>query len=184
MEEKERFELLKDNYMYDNKEKKMNKQNYAVCCYTCEHNGKETCKGCNTILNGENEPYENWQLREDLCQKDKHIKELEIEIEKYKLDELADAVADLGMPKLTKHELWQSIEQQHSKNMTLEKLLEKANDEKLELEQSQKQLAISELEKLKEKALHFYVNDTPKLTSFYVDVKEIDSQIKSLKGEE
>ena len=54
----------------------MSKQNYAVCCYTCEHNGQETCKGCNTILNGENEPYENWQLREDLCQKDKQITEL------------------------------------------------------------------------------------------------------------
>lgn len=48
----------------------------------------------------------------------------------------------------------------------------------------EKQLAISELEKVKEKAFHFYVNDTPELTSFYVDVKEIDNQIKSLKGEE
>lgn len=55
----------------------MSKQNYAVCCYTCEHNGKETCKGCDTILNGENEPYENWQLREDLCQKDKQIADLQ-----------------------------------------------------------------------------------------------------------
>ena len=55
----------------------MSKQNYAVCCYTCEHNGQETCKGCNTILNGENEPYENWQLREDLCQKDKQIADLQ-----------------------------------------------------------------------------------------------------------
>lgn len=55
----------------------MSKQNYAVCCYTCEHNGQETCKGCNTILNGENEPYENWQLREDLCQKDNQIAELQ-----------------------------------------------------------------------------------------------------------
>lgn len=53
-----------------------------------------------------------------------------------------------------------------------------------QLKQSQKQLAIEELEKVKEKALHFYVNDTPKLTGFYVDVKEIDSRIKSLKGEE
>lgn len=57
-------------------------------------------------------------------------------------------------------------------------------DNAKQLKQEQKQLAISELEKVKEKALHFYVNDTPKLTSFYVDVKEIDSQIKSLKGEE
>ena len=55
----------------------MSKQSYAVCCYTCEHNGQETCKGCNTILNGENEPYENWQLREDLCQKDKQIADLQ-----------------------------------------------------------------------------------------------------------
>lgn len=40
--------------------------------------------------------------------------------------------------------------------------------------------AIAELEKVKGKALHFYVNDTPELTSFYVDVKEIDNQIKRL----
>ena len=59
----------------------MNKQNYAVYCYTCQHNGKETCKGCNTILNGENEPYENWQLREDLCQKDKQIADLQHRLE-------------------------------------------------------------------------------------------------------
>lgn len=59
----------------------MNKQSYAVCCYTCEHNGQETCKGCNTILNGENEPYENWLLREDLCQKDKQITELQHKLE-------------------------------------------------------------------------------------------------------
>lgn len=55
----------------------MSKQNYAVCCYTCEHNGQETCKGCSTILNAENEPYENWQLREDLCRKDKQIADLQ-----------------------------------------------------------------------------------------------------------
>lgn len=59
----------------------MSKQNYAVCCYTCEHNVKETCKGCNTILNGENEPYENWQLREDLCQKDEQIADLQHRLE-------------------------------------------------------------------------------------------------------
>lgn len=40
-----------------------------------------------------------------LNQQDKLIKELETEIEKYKLNELADTVADLGMPKLSKHEL-------------------------------------------------------------------------------
>lgn len=59
----------------------MSKQNYAVCCYTCEHNGQETCKGCNTILNGENEPYENWLLREDLCDKDEQIADLRHKLE-------------------------------------------------------------------------------------------------------
>lgn len=64
----------------------MSKQNYAVCCYTCEHNGQGTCKGCNTILNGENEPYENWRLREDLCQKDKQITELQKQLEEKEKD--------------------------------------------------------------------------------------------------
>ena len=41
--------------------------------------------------------------------------------------------------------------------------------------------AIEQLEKVKEKALHFYVNDTPKLTGFYIDINEIDNQIKQLK---
>lgn len=59
----------------------MSKQIYAVRCYTCEHNGQETCKGCNTILNGENKPYENWQLREDLCQKDEQIADLQRRLE-------------------------------------------------------------------------------------------------------
>ena len=52
-------------------------KSYIVNCYTCQHNGQETCKGCNTLLNGENEPYENWQLREDLKIKDQRIAELE-----------------------------------------------------------------------------------------------------------
>lgn len=40
--------------------------------------------------------------------------------------------------------------------------------------------AVERLNKVKEKALHFYVNDTPKLTGFYVDVNEIDNQINQL----
>ena len=55
----------------------MSKKHYVVNCYTCEHNGQETCKGCNTLLVGDNELYENWQLREDLAEKDKRIAELE-----------------------------------------------------------------------------------------------------------
>ena len=55
----------------------MSKEIYIVNCYTCQHNGQETCKGCNTLLNGDVEPYENWELREDLSQKDQRIAELE-----------------------------------------------------------------------------------------------------------
>ena len=52
-------------------------KHYIVNCYTCQHNGQETCKGCNTLLVGDDEPYENWQLREDLEAKDQRIVELE-----------------------------------------------------------------------------------------------------------
>ena len=59
----------------------MSKDIYVVNCYTCQHNGQETCKGCNTLLNGDVEPYENWELREDLSQKDQRIAELEKDLE-------------------------------------------------------------------------------------------------------
>ena len=59
----------------------MSKEIYIVNCYTCQHNGQETCKGCNTLLNGDVEPYENWELREDLSQKDQRIAELEKDLE-------------------------------------------------------------------------------------------------------
>ena len=59
----------------------MSKEIYVVNCYTCQHNGQETCKGCNTLLNGDVEPYENWELREDLSQKDQLIAELEQDLE-------------------------------------------------------------------------------------------------------
>ena len=57
-------------------------KHYIVNCYTCQHNGQETCKGCNTLLVGKNEPYENWQLREDLESKDQRIAELEEQLKK------------------------------------------------------------------------------------------------------
>ena len=58
----------------------MSKKVYIVNCYTCQHNGQETCKGCNTLMNGDVEPYQNWELREDLEQKDQRIAELEQEL--------------------------------------------------------------------------------------------------------
>lgn len=82
----------------------MSKQNYAVCCYTCEHNGQETCKGCNTILTGENEPYENWQLREDLCRKDEQIADLQhkLKVSEQELTELKQSQERLAITKLEK----------------------------------------------------------------------------------
>ena len=64
-------------------------------------------------------------------------------------------------------------------------LLKRSCDEcNIKLKTIKTNFALEQLEKVKEKALHFYVNDAPELASFYVDVKEIDNQIKSLKGEE
>ena len=63
----------------------MSKKHYVVNCYTCQHNGQETCNGCRTLLVGEDEPYENWQLREDLEQKDQRIAELEDKWNKIKV---------------------------------------------------------------------------------------------------
>lgn len=62
----------------------MSKEIYIVNCYTCQHNGQETCKGCNTLLNGDVEHYKNWELREDLSQKDQRIAELEQELAELK----------------------------------------------------------------------------------------------------
>lgn len=75
--------------------------------------------------------------------------------------------------------------------MALEKVLEKANDEKLELKQSQKELAISELEKLRDFFLEPYTDekDEEMGTGFSI-TKDTDSiadyvldRIKELKGE-
>lgn len=57
---------------------------------------------------------------------------------------------------------------------------QKLYDETCNLNQDKTSFAIEQLEKVKEKALHFYVNDTPKLTGFYVDVNEIENQINQL----
>lgn len=95
----------------------MGKQNYAVCCYTCEHNGQETCKWCNTILNGENEPYENWQLREDLCRKDKQITDLQHQLEvAERAVEFAISIANIKSNHLwTKKELQEKAESEINK---------------------------------------------------------------------
>lgn len=53
---------------------------YNVDCFSCEHSHQGSCKGCNTILNGENEPYENWELRQDLQERDNKIAQLKAQL--------------------------------------------------------------------------------------------------------
>lgn len=78
----------------------MSKQHYIVNCYTCQHNGQETCKGCRTFLVGDDEPYENWQLREDLETKDQKIADLEAKLELY---EQSNKVLNNQLNKSTDH---------------------------------------------------------------------------------
>lgn len=138
---------------------------------------------------------DTYKLEELLNQQSKRIKELEEELDDAKRDYIPKLEFGLQrankMGRDTEKENQQLKEQLSKKEETLKHIMSgeyiPANiaEKTLKLsEQSQKQLAIEELEKLKEKAFHFYVNDTPELTSFYVDVKEIDNQIKSLRGEE
>ena len=66
----------------------MIKKDYEVCCYTCQHNGQETCQGCITFLNGENEPYGDWILREDLEAKDEQIAQLKNQLAEKEIEQL------------------------------------------------------------------------------------------------
>lgn len=88
------------------------------------------------------EPYSRTDMWNKLIEQQEQIADLETklaeseeELQIYKLEELADTVADLGMPKVSKYQLWQSIEDQHSRNMVLEKRLEMANEEIAQLKQ-------------------------------------------------
>ena len=82
-------------------------------------------------------------------------------------------------------ELKQQLAEKDKQIDYYQSLLKRSCDEcNIKLKTIKTNFALEQLEKVKEKALHFYVNDAPELTSFYVDVKEIDNQIKSLRGEE
>ena len=146
--------------------------------YKVYKDNRENSYICDTSKNVD---YKTYQEFVDLLnQKDKRIKELEEENKECKhWENMFHKLSTEEDNAITK------VNKSLSNPMALIDDYDKWADYTLEqIKQSQKELVISELEKLKEKALHFYVNDTPKLASFYVDVKEIDSQIKSLKGEE
>ena len=163
----------------------MSKEIYVVDCYTCQHNGQETCKGCNTLLNGDVEPYENWELREDLSQKDQHIAELEQQLAELKEKdnyhlryELAGADETITNLKKQLAEKVKEIELlkhlgSHETNMELFK-----ENTKLIIEK--RQFAIQELEKVKiliQNAINF---ERPNFVEVYDALNE---QIKELKGE-
>lgn len=48
---------------------------YEKCCRNCEHAYLSSCKGCNTL--GENK-YQNFELREELAEKDVSDRALEL----------------------------------------------------------------------------------------------------------
>lgn len=168
-------------------------KHYIVNCYTCQHNGQETCKGCRTLLVGDDEPYENWQLREDLETKDQKIADLEA-----KLAESEREIKVIDEDRQFKAEMWTMFadkckdfkQELAEKTLTIEQInkafmenrslwkgkYEMANQDKISF-------ALEQLEKVKE-----FVNDNDKIfTEYYgaiernILLKFIDNQIKQLK---
>ena len=125
----------------------MSKEIYVVNCYTCQHNGQETCKGCNTLLNGDVEPYENWKLREDLSQKDQRIAELEQKCLLYEKEMLNCSQLENGMSLciVQKQRIAELEQELNSKNMLCENYNCGLNKK---IQQLKKELA-----ELKEKAI-------------------------------
>ena len=143
----------------------MSKQHYIVNCYTCQHNGQETCKGCRTLLVGDDEPYENWQLREDLETKDQKIADLEaklaeseseLENQKEKYDKLYDCYKKTSNEDLQdKYRLAEEVEKLKKELIKKDKiikdketiyksLLKTSHDSIMENEQLKQQLAEKE----------------------------------------
>ena len=108
------------------------------------------------------------KLKQQLAEKDAEIRVV-YSFQKQKCDNLQNALAEKERQvKKLNNETQKYFEDAYCNDFH--------NQEKISF-------AIEQLVKVKEKALHFYVNDTPKLTGFYVDVNEIDNQIEELKKE-
>lgn len=164
----------------------MSKEIYIVNCYTCQHNGQETCKGCNTLLNGDVEPYENWELREDLSQKDQRIAELEKQFDQLK-QQLAEKDTRIAELEEQNNRLIDTLKEKDKENEELKlKLdiramsLQNINIERMESEQNQTRLAIQELEKVKILLQNAIKYEGHTFVGIY---DAVNNQIRKLKGE-
>lgn len=82
---------------------------YIVNCYTCQHNGQESCKGCTTI--GKNGTYINWELRQDLKEKNQQIDQLNQQLAE-KDGEINSLIADYEKRISQEQELMSNMEHQ------------------------------------------------------------------------
>lgn len=117
-----------------------------------------------------------WNILCDLLnQQDKRIKELEDVLEKYEIEN-AEELDGVLKPLIDNGELenWRKVIFWKAQN-------ERLKQERAELKQTQKQLAISELEKVREK--FGYKHNTQLVVSSKYLRDFIDNQIKELKGE-
>ena len=171
----------------------MSKQHYVVNCYTCQHNGQETCKGCNTLLVGDDEPYENWQLREDLESKDQKIADLEAKLaesenENKKImdlywNEIAGYEAEVKELKQQLAEKDELLRQKIGKMKSTDFIrMCKECGFMVQAKEVDNQTAIAELEKVKADAEKLFNLDECNLALASV-LSKIDQQIKSLKGD-
>ena len=160
MEEKERFELFGEHCIKDNNpDARPQLLDAYVAC---------------VILNEQDK--ENRQLKQQLNNVDFYKNYCEL---KSYSDDLIKGLTEQCQ------QLKQQLAEKDKQIDYYQSLLKRSCDEcNIKLKTIKTNFALEQLEKVKEKALHFYVNDAPELTSFYVDVKEVDNQIKSLRGEE
>lgn len=182
----------------------MSKQHYVVNCYTCQHNGQETCKGCNTLLVGDDEPYENWQLREDLESKDQKIADLEAKLAE-RTEQLKIALKDFNDIQQENDKLAQQLAEKEKEieSLRTRQFIDMTEKEMLELKiathnqdlkkirdifkQSQNQTAIAVLKKVKklfEEKYAYDVEESDFAVIYETDIDEIiDQQIRVLKGD-
>ena len=127
---------------------------------------------------------DNCEMQSFLNFQDNQIKAKEKEVNTY-AKEIVFLDNKIKLLERENQQLKQQLAEKDKQIDYYQSLLKRSCDEcNIKLKTIKTNFALEQLEKVKEKALHFYVNDAPELTSFYVDVKEIDNQIKSLKGEE
>lgn len=114
------------------------------------------------------------------CHKENcYIKEIE-----EKLGELEDILESWHIENLEELKIrLNDCQVYHLQNNSNETLIHNLKNELAELKQSQKQLAISELEKLKENSWQL-ATDISCLLDYTELVRIVDNQIKSLRGEE